>query len=157
MGEPRGLSCLLRSILGGRHAGAVFELFGEATGIDEAGFAGDLGGGEAGFVEEAHGGEDSGLDEELLGADAEGGLEAALQVAKSESAGFRHELEGDVLGIVAADGIHGTGDGLHQRQLHLVLGGSTQDAHDADGALAGVEQRELGHDEPVGQALAVKP
>ena len=61
---------LLRSILGGCHPRAVFELFGEAAGIDEAAFAGDLGGGEAGFVEEARGGEDSGLVEELLGANA---------------------------------------------------------------------------------------
>ena len=52
----RRLPCLLRSILGGGHSGAVFELFGEAAGIDEASFAGDLGGGEAGFLEEGHGG-----------------------------------------------------------------------------------------------------
>ncbi len=56
MGEPRCLPRLLRSIFGGCHPGAVFELFGEAAGIDKAGFAGDLGGGEAGFIEEAHGG-----------------------------------------------------------------------------------------------------
>jgi hypothetical protein len=53
-------------------------LFGEAARIDEAATAGELGGGEAGFVEQAHGGEDAGLDKELLGTDAEGGLEAAL-------------------------------------------------------------------------------
>ena len=82
MGEQLCLSCLLRSIIDGCHPSAAFKLFGEAAGINEAGFAGDLAGGEAGFVEQAHGGEDSGLDEELLGADAEGGLEAALQVAK---------------------------------------------------------------------------
>ena len=105
MVAPQCLSLLLRPILGRRHAGAVFELFGEAAGIDEAGFAGDLGGGEAGFVEETHGGEDSGLDEELLWADAEGGLEAALQVAERQAAGFRDGFEGDVFGIVAADGV----------------------------------------------------
>ena len=80
-----------------------------------------------------------------------------MQVAERQAAGFRDGFEGDVFGIVAADGVHGAGDGLHQGEFHLVLGGSPQDAHDADGALAGVEQRELGHDEPVGQALAVKP
>ncbi len=125
MGEPRGLSCLLRSIFGGCHPGAVFELFGEAAGIDKAAFAGDFGGGEAGFVEEARGGEDSGLDEELLGADAEGGLKAALQVAKRKTARFRHGFQGDGFGIVVADGIHGSGHGLYQRKLRLVLGGLT--------------------------------
>ncbi len=56
MDGPRCLDCLSRPILGGGHTCAVFELFGEAAGIDEAGFAGDLGGGGAGFIEEAHGG-----------------------------------------------------------------------------------------------------
>lgn len=82
MGKPQCLDCQLCSILGGGHTGAAFELFGEAAGIDEAALVRDLGGGEAGFIEQAHGSEDSGLDEELLGTDAEGGLEAALQVTK---------------------------------------------------------------------------
>lgn len=157
MSESQCLDSLLRSILDGCHPSAVFELFGETAGIDEAGFAGDLGSGEAGFVEEAHGGEDSCLDEELLRTDAEGGLEAALQVAKGEAAGFGDSFQGDGFGIVIADGLYGTGDGLHQGEFHLVLGGSPQDAHDADGPLAGVEQRELGHNEPVGQTLAIEP
>ena len=157
MVAPQCLSLLLRPILGRRHAGAVFELFGEAAGIDEAGFAGDLGGGEAGFVEETHGGEYSGLDEELLGADAEGGLEAALQVPERQAAGFRDGFEGDVFGIVAADDVHGARDSLHQGKFHLVFGRSAQDAHDADGPLAVVEQGQFGDDEPVREALAVKP
>ena len=134
------LNCLPRSILSGGHAGAAFEVLCERTRIHETAPLGDLGGGEAGFVEEAHGGEDSGLDEELLWADAKGGLEAALQVAERQAAGFRDGFEGDVFGIVAADGVHGAGDGLHQGEFHLVLGGSPQDAHDADGALAVIEQ-----------------
>ena len=56
MSDPQCLDCLLRSILGGGRACAAFELFGEAAGIDEAAFGGDLGGGEAGFLEEGHGG-----------------------------------------------------------------------------------------------------
>lgn len=38
-----------------------------------------------------------------------------------------------------------------------MLGGSAQDTHGANGTLARVEQRELGHNEPVGQTLAVEP
>ena len=45
MDGPQCLPRLLRSILGWGRVGAAFELFGEAAGIDEAGFAGDLGGG----------------------------------------------------------------------------------------------------------------
>ena len=56
IGQARCLSCQVRSILGGGHSGAVLELFGEAAGIDEASFAGDLSGGEAGLIEEAHSG-----------------------------------------------------------------------------------------------------
>lgn len=56
MDGPRCLDCLSRPILGGGYTCAVFELFGEAAGIDEADFAGDLGGGGAGFIEEVHGG-----------------------------------------------------------------------------------------------------
>jgi hypothetical protein len=44
MVAPQCLPRLLRSILGWSRASAVFELFGEAAGINEAGFAGDLGG-----------------------------------------------------------------------------------------------------------------
>jgi len=82
MGEARCLSCLVRSILGGGHSGAVFELFGEAAGIDEASFAGDLGGGEAGFIEEAHGGRTRVLKLNSWGAEPAGqALPVGIQVA----------------------------------------------------------------------------
>ncbi len=58
---------------------------------------------------------------------------------------------------VATDNFHGTGYSLHQGKSHLVLGGSAEDSHDPDGVLAGVEQRQLCHNEPVGKPLTVKP
>lgn len=57
-------------------------MFGEAVGTDEAALVHDLGGGETGFIEQAHGDDGSCLDKKILGADAEGSLEAALQVTK---------------------------------------------------------------------------
>lgn len=132
------------------------ELGGEGALVVETEVDGDVGDLGARFAEGVAGGLDAGLDEVVLGRDAEAVLELAVELSLGESDAACHLLHEPAVAGIMAEGVGGLGNGgVGGRDVALKVVALDR-THQADDLSAFVEEGQFLGDEPVGDALLIE-